>query len=84
MSTAELKTNIYQLLNGITDDSVLQAIYALLSKVSSNAEDWADQLPADVLGELMLSIKDADKGDRGISHAEMIAEARKEFPNLKI
>lgn len=84
MSTAELKISINQLLQGINDDSLLQAIYTLLSKASSNSKDWADELPSHILDELLLSIEEAENGKTGTSHADMLAEARKEFPQLKL
>ncbi len=84
MSTAELKASISQLLHGISDDSVLKAVYTLLSKVSNNEKDWADELPSNILDELLLSIREAEKGEKGTSHADMMAQARKEFPQLKL
>lgn len=84
MSTAELKISIGQLLQGVSDDSVLKAIHALLSKVTTESTDWGNELPTHVLDELLLSIQEADKGERGTTHEEMLAEARRDFPNLKL
>ena len=59
MGTAELKTNINQLLNGINDDSLLQAVYTLLSKATAN-DDWYDNLPKEAKESIRRGIKDAD------------------------
>lgn len=61
MGTAELKTSINQLLQGITDDSVLKAVYTLLSRVSVEA-DWYDELSDESKASIQRGIEDAENG----------------------
>jgi predicted transcriptional regulator len=61
MSSAELKYNLHQLIDGITDNSVLQAVYALLSKVSKE-EGWWDSLSEKSKQSILRGLDDADNG----------------------
>jgi hypothetical protein len=40
MSSAELKYSLHQLIDGITDKNVLQAVYTLLCKASEDNDWW--------------------------------------------
>jgi predicted transcriptional regulator len=45
MSTVELKLSLHQLIDGVSDNSVLEAVYTLLSKATANQEeDWYNLL----------------------------------------
>lgn len=61
MSTTELKSSINQLLHGITDNSVLQTVYDLLSN-SVNGDDWYDALSDESKASIKQGIDDAENG----------------------
>ena len=75
MGTAELKTSINQLLQGITDDSVLKAVYTLLSRVSVEA-DWYDELSDESKVSIQRGIGDAENG-RFVSQSDVQAKVDK-------
>ncbi|MFT5778070.1 MAG: putative transcriptional regulator [Crocinitomicaceae bacterium] len=64
MSTSELKSNLHQLIDGITDNSVLQAVHTLLSKAStSNDKDWYESLSDDHKASIQKGLDDANEGN---------------------
>jgi len=75
MSTAELRANIYQLLQSVNDDSLLQAIYALLSKAENN-DDWYDNLSIEAKASIQRGIEDADNRNF-VSQEEITAKVNK-------
>jgi flagellar biosynthesis/type III secretory pathway ATPase len=83
MSTAELKSNLHQLIERITDNSKLEAIYTLLAKQSETSNDWADEIPAVVRKDIELSMQQAKKGDIS-SHIEITNQLKKKYPHLNL
>jgi len=75
MSTAELRISIGQLLDGITDDSVLHAVYAFLAKASSS-EDWYANLSDESKASIARGLEDAEKG-RFVSQSSVQKRADK-------
>ena len=61
--------------------SKLTRIARSLKKQKST--DQADDLPPEVLHELVASIEDADKGGIGISNDEMLKSALEDFNSFK-
>ena len=82
MSTAELKLHLHQLIDGITDSSVLQAVHTLLSKASED-DDWWDELPENAKNELQVAIDQLDEG-KTFSHDQIKAKHRQRFPHLNL
>jgi predicted transcriptional regulator len=75
MSTSELKSNLHQLIDNISDQSVLEAVYTLLSGNRTDATDWWDALSEDQKKSIELGLKDAEDG-RTIPHDEVMQEVR--------
>ena len=73
MGTAELKSNIAQLIRKTTDTSLLEAIYALLSKADKDPDDWYEALSPEAKASIQRGIEDADNG-RFVSHADVKAK----------
>jgi hypothetical protein len=43
MTKTTLKKNIHKAIDNINDDAVLQAVYTLLNRVSTDDFDWTDE-----------------------------------------
>lgn len=69
MSSAELKYSLHQLIDGITDKNVLQAVYTLLSKASED-DDWWNSLSEKSKQSILRGLDDADNG-RFVSDQEV-------------
>ena len=46
--------------------------------------DWSDDLPPEVLDELIQSIEESENEVFGTTNEEMLRAARNDFPNLEI
>ena len=81
MSTAELKTHLHQLIDGITDNSVLNAVHTLLSRASTD-DDWWNDLPEESKAKTLESLEQAKNGET-VSHSEAMQRMSKQFPQLR-
>lgn len=80
MSTAEIKTSLHKMIDAIEDNTILNAVYAILfkvtgKKVSSIALTKAEKIAVD---------KAIESVDKGIlhSHNEVMEEMRKAHPDV--
>ncbi|MFT6982970.1 MAG: hypothetical protein ACJAUD_001741 [Crocinitomicaceae bacterium] len=80
MSTAELKTHLHNLIDGITDNSVLQAVHTLLSKTAD--DDWWNELSDESKAKTLESLEQSRNGDT-IPHDEAMVRMAKQFPLLR-
>ena len=78
MSTSELKSHLYKLIDGINDSQTLKAIYTLLSKKDATDVDFWDELPDEQKTEIEESIAQADRGEL-IPHEEVMTEIKKKY-----
>ena len=78
MSTAELKSNLHKLIDGINDSQTLKAIYTLLSKKDTTDVDFWDELSDEQKAEIEEAIAQADRGEL-IPHKEVMAEIKKKY-----
>ncbi|MNK25829.1 hypothetical protein D3C87_441570 [compost metagenome] len=76
MGTAELKSNIAQLIQKTTNTSLLEAVYALLSEADSSDTNWYENLSPKAKASIQRGIEDADNG-RFVSHTEVKAKIDK-------
>lgn len=86
MSTAENKLSLVQMIVESEDKAFISKVleYARALKKEKTTH-WEEELPEYVAEELRLSIEEADNGtDPGIPHEEILEEARKKFPHLKL
>ena len=85
MSAAESKLDLLQMIIESEDQSFITKLTRIARSLSKQKNpDWADDLPPDVLNELIQSIEEAENGELGTSNNEMLKAARKDFPNLEI
>ncbi len=77
MSTVDLKLSLHQLIDGVSDNSVLEAVYTLLSKATANQEEnWYNSLSDKDKASIELGIQQADKGE-SIPHEQVMSEIDK-------
>jgi hypothetical protein len=77
MSTVELKLSLHQLIDGVSDNSVLEAVYTLLSKATANQqEDWYHSLSDEDKAAIELGIQQADRGE-STPHKQVMLEVDK-------
>lgn len=76
MSTVELKLSLHQLIDGVSDDSILEAVYTLLSKATLNQEDSYSLLSEEAKASIQRGIDDADNG-RFVTQSEVKAKVDK-------
>jgi hypothetical protein len=85
MSTAESKLDLLQMIIESEDKSFIMKLTNIARSLKKEKTvDWADDLPPEVLNELIESIEEAENGELGTSNEEMLKAARKDFPNLDI
>ena len=77
MNTAELKSNLYKLIDGINDSQTLQAIYTLLSKKAVNVDFW-DEFSDEQKTEIEESIAELNRGE-GVPHEKVIKEMKAKY-----
>jgi len=82
MSTADLKLNLHQLIDGVSDNSVLEAVYTLLSKATANQEDWYDSLSEKDRASIERGLEDL-KNDRIVSHEMAMKRISEKVSRLK-
>ena len=64
MSTAELKLNLHNLIEGIENENLLKAIYVIITQKAEPSEGlkW-DNLPEGLKKEIVEGLEQADKGE---------------------
>lgn len=78
MSTAELKSNLYKLIDSINDSKTLQSIYTLISNKGVSEVDFWDELSDEQKAEIEESIAQADRGEL-IPHEEVMARIKERY-----
>ena len=78
MSTTELKSNLYKLIDSINDSKKLKMIYAFLSNKDAVKVDFWDELSDEQKAEIEESIAELDKGV-GIPHEQVMKEIKSKY-----
>jgi predicted transcriptional regulator len=83
MSTAELKSNLINLISRINDNSKLQAIYTLLSSADKvDGTDWWDELSHTEKASIEKGLEDYKNGNVFTSE-QVKSEMAKKYPQLR-
>lgn len=85
MSTVDLKLNLHRLIDGVSDNSVLEAVYTLLSKATANQnqeEDWYNALSDEAKASIQRGLNDLKNG-RTLSHQDAIKQISDKVSRLK-
>lgn len=78
MSTAELKSNLYKLIDSINDSKTLQTIYTILSKKNAVSADFWNELSDEQKAEIEESIAVLERGE-GIPHEQVMKQMRAKY-----
>lgn len=78
MSTAELKSNLHNLIDAINDSKTLKAIYSMIAKQKKQEADWWDELPDEIKAAIDEGIAQADRGEL-IPHEQVMKEIKAKF-----
>ena len=82
MNTAEIKADLYNLIDQTEDINILKALKVLLKNqfTSNKAEskDFWDELPESVKAKIKESISEADKGEV-YTHQEVVQEMKAKY-----
>ena len=70
MSAAEIKTELYQLIDAINDSKTLKAIHTLLTSGKKQKTDWWDSISVDEKKAIEIGLKQLKDG-KGIPHHEV-------------
>ena len=78
MSTSELKSNLYKLIDSINDSKTLQSIYTLISNKRVTETDFWDELSDKQKAEIEEAIAELDRGE-GIPHEQVMKEFKAKY-----
>lgn len=73
MTTTELKKNLYQIIDGVNNDSLLSKFYFVLQKMKNfNDGDLWNKLTKEDQDELILSDIESEDENNLITHSEIL------------
>ncbi|MES2138902.1 MAG: hypothetical protein V4511_04300 [Bacteroidota bacterium] len=75
MSTAELKSNLYKLIESINDSKTLNAIYTLITEKKKQEVDWWNELTEEQKVGIERGLKDMKAG-RVYTHEQVMAKSK--------
>jgi hypothetical protein len=84
MSTAELKLSLHNLIEGIENESFLNAIYVLITQkteVGEQTEKWED-LPEEVRKGIDEALLESERGE-GIPHDKVLQTIKEKYPEYE-
>lgn len=76
MDVIELRTDLHNMIDKITDSKILSAVKTLLSEKASAQVDWWDIISDEERKEINQGLIEADKGEI-IPHEEVMAKYKK-------
>ena len=80
MKTAEGKTNLHQIIDSIEDNSLLNRVYLILSKLilKKDAVDFWDELSPEEKASIEEGIAEADRGEF-VPHENVLREIQEKY-----
>lgn len=79
MNTAELKSFLYQLIEGTSDSSTLRKVFQLLTDAQN---DWWNELSDAEKKKTLDSLNEVKEGQT-LSHKSVLDDLSKKYPQLK-
>ena len=76
MDVVELRTDLHNMIDKITDSNILKALKTLLSSKSLSQADWWETISDEERAEIEQGLKEADEG-KLISHEEVMTKYKK-------
>lgn len=76
MNVIELRSDLHNMIDNITDSNILIAVKTLLSGKTATQTDWWDIINDEERAEIEQGLAEADRGET-ISHEEVMAKYKK-------
>ena len=76
MDVIELRVDLHNMVDKISDSNVLNAVKTLLSGKTAKQADWWNTISEEERAEIMQGLAEADRGEL-ISHEEVMAKYKK-------
>ena len=76
MDVIDLRTDLHNMIDKITDSSVLNAVKTLLSDRSTTQADWWDTISENERAEIEQGLAEAERGEV-VPHEEVMAKYKK-------
>ena len=76
MDVIELRTDLHNMIDKITDSNILSAVKTLLTGKTAKQEDWWNTISDEERAEIEQGISEADRGEV-ISHEEVMGKYTK-------
>ena len=76
MNVIELRSDLHNMIDKITDSNILNAVKTLLSERTATQTDWWDIISDEERAEIEQGLAEADRGEV-ISHEEVMAKYKK-------
>ncbi len=76
MDIIELRADLHNMIDKISDSSILYAVRTILSGKSVNQADWWDTISEEERDEIKQGLAEADRGEL-IPHEEVMAKYKK-------
>jgi predicted transcriptional regulator len=76
MNVIELRSDLHNMIDKITDSNILNAVKTLLSERTATQADWWDIISDEERTEIEQGLAEADRGEV-ISHEEVMAKYKK-------
>ncbi len=76
MDVIELRTDLHNMIDKISDSNILNAVKTLLSGKVDTQADWWDTISAEERAEIEQGLAEADRGDV-TAHEEVMAKYKK-------
>ncbi len=76
MDVIELRTDLHNMIDKISDSNILNAVKTLLSGKADTQADWWDTITAEERAEIEQGLAEADRGDV-TPHEDVMAKYKK-------
>lgn len=76
MNVIELRTDLHNMIDNITDSNILNAVKTLLSGKTATQTDWWDTISDEERAEIEQGLAEADRGEV-IPHEEVMSKYKR-------
>ena len=78
MDVIELRTDLHNMIDKISDSNILNAVKTLLSEKATKQADWWDEISEDERKSIEEGLAEADRGDL-IPHEQVMKELKSRY-----
>lgn len=80
MNTSDIKLELFRKIDSLDEDEIRKYYYPILSILNSSEQYFPNKQEKEAIDEAL----EYSKKGKTLSHEEVVREARKKYPNLKI